>query len=467
VPASLPSDHMTMLGWFLSRSTVRRMRSRYASRQAGSSLGLPVQPTASKPWVSRSHSRTTQKPSSSARSSRRGVRRVVAGADRVDVEALHTGQVGAGVLLVEDPAPLGVGLVAVHPAEDDPAAVDEEPVAADLHAAEADPHRDGLGSARDRRLVQPRPLGGPGPHRGRRQRRHVRGTRPHLLDAEFRDAQGDGECLRARGDLGVDPPVPVLVAGAQPDVLDAAGGAGVQGDVAEDARQPPLVLVLDVAGRRPLVHPHRDDVVTRPDGRGDVELVGQPAAARVADLLAVDPDPEQRLHPVEAQHDPLGVLPAAGQVEVAAVVAGRVLVTVLRKSSAGATAPACCQPPAEGRTASRFSLRRPRSWAPGAGISPAAGSSRQGWMLTLMEPMARSRVIASSVPPPTTSYSALWSSSTVAGPAATNWLAGKVGTGCSPQPPSAVSPRGVTANCPAEAEPVTGSGTSRTSRPLS
>lgn len=67
-------------------------------------------------------------------------------------------------------------------------------------------------------------------------------------------------------------------------------------------------------------------------------------------------------------------------------------------------------------------------------------------MLTLIEPIARSRVTASSVPPSTSSYSLEWSSSTVAGPADTNELAGKVGSGYSPQPPSAVSPRSVTAN---------------------
>ena len=72
VPASLPSDQITMLGWFLSRSTVRSIRSRYASRQATSSLGLSTQPEKTKPWVSRSHSSITQKPSSSARVSTSG-----------------------------------------------------------------------------------------------------------------------------------------------------------------------------------------------------------------------------------------------------------------------------------------------------------------------------------------------------------------------------------------------------------
>ena len=46
-------------------------------------------------------------------------------------------------------------------------------------------------------------------------------------------------------------------------------------------------------------------------------------------------------------------------------------------------------------------------------------------MLTLIEPIARSSVIASSEPPPTSSYSVAWSSSTLAAPADTNELGGE------------------------------------------
>ena len=69
---SLPSDHMITLGWFLSRSTVRRMRSSKASRHCGWSLGLPTQSITSKPWVSRSHSSMTQSPYSSHSSRKAG-----------------------------------------------------------------------------------------------------------------------------------------------------------------------------------------------------------------------------------------------------------------------------------------------------------------------------------------------------------------------------------------------------------
>ena len=71
VPASLPSDHMMTQGWFLSRSTIRSARSRYASRQASSSLGLPRQPSKANPCVSRSHSSITHRPYSSQSSRKR------------------------------------------------------------------------------------------------------------------------------------------------------------------------------------------------------------------------------------------------------------------------------------------------------------------------------------------------------------------------------------------------------------
>jgi hypothetical protein len=63
---------MITLGWFLSRSTIRRIRSEKASPHAGSSVGLPRQPTCTKPWVSRSHSSTTYSPYSSHSSRKRG-----------------------------------------------------------------------------------------------------------------------------------------------------------------------------------------------------------------------------------------------------------------------------------------------------------------------------------------------------------------------------------------------------------
>jgi hypothetical protein len=130
VPDSLPRDQMTTLAWFLSRSTVRSIRSEIGvARQAGSSLNrsprrprrcsrvslvprgqpagtarrpqrdhrvqsLPLPP----PRIHGSRDRTPAPPrvrGSSARSSSPRVRWVMAGADRSDVEPLHPCQVFA------------------------------------------------------------------------------------------------------------------------------------------------------------------------------------------------------------------------------------------------------------------------------------------------------------------------------------------------------------------------------------
>jgi hypothetical protein len=234
------------------------------------------------------------------------------------------------VVLVEDPAARRVGLVPVHPVEDHPAAVDQEPVAADLHRTETEPQGHGLRGRGHRRVVPEGQLGRPRPYVADVERAHLGRRRPGLLDAESRHPQGDREGSRFRGDLGIDAPAAAGVAGAQPDVLQAAGRAGDQGDVAEDPRQPPLVLVLEIAGGRPLVHAHRDHVVARPQRGAHVELVGQPAAARRADLGAVHPDAEERLDAVEPQHDPPVTEPVRGHLDAAAVVAGRVLVGHVR-----------------------------------------------------------------------------------------------------------------------------------------
>ncbi len=62
VPASLPSDHMMMLGWLRSASTMRCMRSTTAAVHMGLSPGMFLRRT---PWVSRSHSSMTYSPISS------------------------------------------------------------------------------------------------------------------------------------------------------------------------------------------------------------------------------------------------------------------------------------------------------------------------------------------------------------------------------------------------------------------
>jgi hypothetical protein len=100
------------------------------------------------------------------------MRRVVAGADRVDVEALHAREVFARMLLVEDAPAIGVRLVTVHAVEDEPATVCEQLDADDLDGAEAQSEADLFGGRRDLRLVEPRRFGGPGFDTLHSDRRH-------------------------------------------------------------------------------------------------------------------------------------------------------------------------------------------------------------------------------------------------------------------------------------------------------
>ncbi len=256
------------------------------------------------------------------------MRRVVAGPESVDVVLLHQQQVGPRVRLVEHPAELGMGLVPVHPPERQLTAVDQQHVAADLDGAEADLQADRLARRADRGRVAARLLRAPRLDRPDGERRDLVGAAVDPVDAELGDDQGDRVRGRPGGDLRIDRSRAVGVPGAQPEVVDGARGPGQQGDVAEDPRQPPLVLVLQIAGRRPLVDPDQDDVLPGGEQVGDVELLDQSAAPADPDLVAVQPDAVDRLHAVEPQQDPLGV-PVRAR-EAAPVVGAGVLVGDVR-----------------------------------------------------------------------------------------------------------------------------------------
>ena len=77
------------------------------------------------------------------------------------------------------------------------------------------------------------------------------------------------------------------------------------------------------------MHSDHEHVAAGPDQTGDVELLHQPAAGGDPDLLAVQPDPVERLGAVEAQQETLDI--PVRQVEGAPVVAGRVLVRHVRR----------------------------------------------------------------------------------------------------------------------------------------
>lgn len=254
------------------------------------------------------------------------MRRVVARTDRVEVVPLHELHRLAHLAGVEHAALDRVEVVAVDSAEPQAASVHEPGVPHDLDAAEPGAHRDGLGRVGDGDLVQARSVGAPGLDGA-----HVEGVRRvgvrHLGgEAEFGARDPDGVGLRGARHLESEGAVPGrgITVGVHPDVVEAGVRPVQEGHLAEETGQPPLVLVLDVRHRRPLMHAHDKDVLPRPNVGGHVEFLPQPTAAHDADLVAVEPHPAERLQAVEPQPDAAGAEPPRGQVEATPVVAGRV-----------------------------------------------------------------------------------------------------------------------------------------------
>ncbi len=267
-----------------------------------------------------------------------GVRRVVAGADGVDVRALHGDEVLAGELLVEHPPTDRVGLVAVHAAEDQPVAVHQEAVAHDAHVTEPQPQAHRLPGRAHGGRVEAGRLGGPRLDPADVEGAELGRAREGALHAELGHADGDRVGVLAGDQARVQRAAPRRparggVRGVQPDLVQRTPGTGEQGDRAEDAGQPPLVLVLDVARGRPLVDADGQHVRARPQRVGDVELLHQAAALADADLHAVQPDAVERLDAVEADQrpGPPTVVDPAGRLERAPVVAGRVVVGHVRR----------------------------------------------------------------------------------------------------------------------------------------
>src|SRR6185369_3111433 len=192
------------------------------------------------------------------------VRRVVAGPDRVDVVLLHQHDVGSHGGLVQAAPGHRMPLVPVHAAELDSVPVEPDLPVAYLDAAEADPEADLAARAGQDRVVQPGVLVRPGLGRD-----PVLGAGRGAGDAEVRyrqrrravgvDSEGAGAAAR-------------VVVGVHEEVPDQAGRLVDQGDAAEDAGQPPHVLVLQVGPGRPLVHPDRDHIIFGPNVPGYIEL---------------------------------------------------------------------------------------------------------------------------------------------------------------------------------------------------
>ena len=123
----------------------------------------------------------------------------------------------------------------------------------------------------------------------------------------------------------------VIPVGVDEEILDAAVGAVAQAHRAEDAREPPLVLVLEVAREAPLSDTHGQLVDSRPQRIGDVELARQAAARCIADRDAVDPHLVPGVDALESEHSPSVLRPVRGQLDVAAILAGRIHVRHVRR----------------------------------------------------------------------------------------------------------------------------------------
>ena len=247
------------------------------------------------------------------------VRRVVAGPHRVDVVLLHQHDVGPHGGLVQAAPGHRMPLVPVHAAELDSVPVEPDLPVAYLDAAEADPEADLAARAGQDRVVQPGVFVRPG--LGRDAVLGAPAAAPVMPSSGTDSVAGRSVSTRRSAGAAVR-----VVVGVHEEVPDQAGLLVDQGDAAEDAGQPPHVLILQVGPGRPLVHPDRDHIVFGPNVPGYIELPHQPAARAVTDGRAVDEHGEARVDPVEADQRRPAANPSRGQREAPPVLPRRVAV---------------------------------------------------------------------------------------------------------------------------------------------
>ncbi|CAM4177334.1 hypothetical protein KIPE111705_43800 [Kibdelosporangium persicum] len=245
------------------------------------------------------------------------VRRVVRGADGVDVVLFHQQYVGQRGFVRHSAAQGRVVFVPVDALQQDACAVDLELTVLNGHCAEADPHRHALVVGGQVTVVQPGDFGCPRLHDARVDRRVDRCPE----NAQLRYGKPCGSVHR-------DPDLAlaggVVVVGAQPEVRNAAHRSGEQRDVAEDPGQPPHVLVLQVTPGRPLVYADREHIGAYTQHMRDVELDRQAASARDTQLNAVEPNAAARVDAVEPKDRGLRE-PGRREIEREPVVTGRVV----------------------------------------------------------------------------------------------------------------------------------------------
>ena len=261
---------------------------------------------------------------------------VVAGADAVEVRALDPAHVVEDRFGREGLSAFGIEFVAVDAADLDHAPVEAKSLRRELDAADAQVAPAGLddaslgveqfdhGPVEAGRLVRPefgrgkfqRALGAVavewdfevGVEPGAVGRPELEAERPARRDGGVELAgEAEGGAAEVVGEVGVELPV------AQMD-----GGKGGEEDVAEDAAQPPHVLILQIRAGAEAPDLRRHGVFAGDERGGDVELGGQAGILGVADAVAVDGEFEGGADAGEVEADlPSG--PVGRDVEAAAV----------------------------------------------------------------------------------------------------------------------------------------------------
>ncbi len=134
---------------------------------------------------------------------------------------------------------------------------------------------------------------------------------------------GDGglDAADARGEGDLDCGMAVH-GGGDVDILDAAGGAGVEAyAVATDAGKAPEVLVFEIGAVAPAADFHGDGIDAGTQQAGDVEISLELGVFGVSDVLAVDP----HAHTRRCRADVEGHAAAAGQKRCRHVDRGHIL----------------------------------------------------------------------------------------------------------------------------------------------
>ena len=253
---------------------------------------------------------------------------IVAGADGVDVVALHQDQVLLGLLPGDGVAGDRVAVVAVDAPELDGHPVEVHHPVLDLHLPQAHllgddlprgPQGEGVlgGGFRvpQHRVIQLKhqrlPLGALGlahlfPAGGEE-------GGLHLGPAGKLQLHRDGGVGEVRGEALFYKVIPDVLLGPQQQV-----------HVPENAAHAQLVLVLQVGAVAPLEHQHRQGVVPGGEEAADLKLGGSVGHLAVSHKLPVDPQVEAGIHPLKVQVDLVGFQGFLRHVQVADIQPARV-----------------------------------------------------------------------------------------------------------------------------------------------